>query len=115
MVEFIVVDRSSVYNIILRRLTLNALKAVVSTYHLAMKFPISNGVGVFRGSQEEAKKCYMEAVNKVCHKASELVVLTTIFKVDEIDTPDGEIKHLSDLDPRIPEEEVQAHPIEDLV
>ncbi|GMN65242.1 hypothetical protein TIFTF001_034313 [Ficus carica] len=47
MVEFIVVDRPSVYNVILGRPTLNALKAVVSTYHLAMKFPVGNGIGVF--------------------------------------------------------------------
>ncbi|GMN61908.1 hypothetical protein TIFTF001_030985 [Ficus carica] len=50
MVEFIVVDRSSVYNVILGKPTLNALKAVVSTYHLAMKFPAGGGVGVFRGN-----------------------------------------------------------------
>ena len=41
--------------------------------------------------------------------------MATIFKVDKIDTPDDEIKRLSDLDPRIPEEEVRAHPVEDLV
>lgn len=41
--------------------------------------------------------------------------MTTIFKIDEVDTPDGEIKPLSDLDPRMPEEEIRAHPVEDLV
>ncbi|GMN42449.1 hypothetical protein TIFTF001_011665 [Ficus carica] len=79
MVEFIVVDRPSVYNVILGRPTLNALKAVVSTYHLAMKFPINDGIGVFRGNQEGARKCYMEAVNKVCRKAPATVA--TILKV----------------------------------
>ncbi|GMN63480.1 hypothetical protein TIFTF001_032544 [Ficus carica] len=34
IVEFFVVDKSSVYNVILGRPTLNTLKAVVSTYHL---------------------------------------------------------------------------------
>ncbi|GMN49779.1 hypothetical protein TIFTF001_018933 [Ficus carica] len=47
MVEFIIVDRPSVYNVILGRPTLNALKAVVSTYHLAMKFPTGDRIGVF--------------------------------------------------------------------
>ncbi|GMN48314.1 hypothetical protein TIFTF001_017486 [Ficus carica] len=102
MVEFIVVDRPSVYNIILGRSTLNALKAVVSTYHLAMKFPTPNVVGVFRGNQEGDRKCYMVAVNKVCRKAPEPAIVMIIFKVDEIDTPDGEIKRLSDLDPGYP-------------
>ena len=45
MVRFLVVDTPSVYNIILGRPTLNALKAVVSTYHLLMKFPVAGGVG----------------------------------------------------------------------
>ena len=35
--------------------------------------------------------------------------------VDEIDIPDGKIKALSDLDPRMPEEEVRTDPGEDLV
>ena len=37
----------------------------------------------------------MKAVNKVCRKALESTTVATIFKVDEIDTPDGEIKRLS--------------------
>ncbi|GMN46038.1 hypothetical protein TIFTF001_015224 [Ficus carica] len=109
MVEFIVVDRSTVYNIILGRPTLNALKAVVSTYHLAMKFSIPSKIEVFRGNQEGARKCYMEAVNKVYRKTPGPDAVVTIFKVDEVDTPDGEIKCLSDLDPQIPDEEIRAH------
>ena len=84
-------DRPSVYNVILGRPTVNALKAVVSMYHLAPKFPTPSGVGVFRGNQEWARKCYLEAVNKVCHKAPAPTVVTTIFKVDEVDAPSKEI------------------------
>ncbi|GMN46311.1 hypothetical protein TIFTF001_015481 [Ficus carica] len=39
MIEFIVVDLPSVYNVILGKPTLNAIKAVISTYHRAIKFP----------------------------------------------------------------------------
>lgn len=97
------------------RLTLNALKAVVSTYHLAIKFPTLYGVRVFRGNQEGTRKWYMEAMNKMCRKAPKPAIVMTIFKVDEINTPDDEIKLLSDLDPQILEDEVRAHPIEYLI
>ncbi|GMN49655.1 hypothetical protein TIFTF001_018818 [Ficus carica] len=111
MVEFIIVDRPSIYNVILGRPTLNALKAMVSTYHLAMKFPTGDGIGVFRGNQEGARKCYMEAVNKVCRKAPAPATVATILAVDEAGAPSGEVKPLADLDPRIPEEDIRALPV----
>ncbi|GMN51403.1 hypothetical protein TIFTF001_020563 [Ficus carica] len=80
-----------------------------------MKFPTPNGVGIFRGNQEKARKCYVETMNKVCHKVPQSVVVTIIFKINEIDTLNGEIKPLSGLDPRMSEEETQAQLIEDLV
>ena len=43
--NFLVVDCSSSYNAIIGRLTLNSWKAVTSTYHLSIKFPIEYGVG----------------------------------------------------------------------
>ena len=88
------------------RPTVNALKAVVSTYHLAMKFPTKSGVGVFRGNQDGARKCYMEVVNKVCRKTLAPITVATVFTVDEIDTSNGEVRRLSDLNPRISEEEI---------
>ncbi|GMN66603.1 hypothetical protein TIFTF001_035665 [Ficus carica] len=115
MVEFIVVDRPSVYNVILGRPTLNALKTVVSTYHLALKFPTGNGIGVFRRNQEGARKCYMEAVNKVCRKAPTPATVATILAVDEAGVLSGEVKPLADLDLRMPEEEIRALPVEDLI
>ena len=40
-VTFLVVDCSSAYNAILRQPTLNSWKAITSTYHLMIKFPIN--------------------------------------------------------------------------
>lgn len=54
MVKFIVVNKPSVYNIILKRLTLNAIKVVMSIYHLVMKFSTPTEVETFKGSQQEA-------------------------------------------------------------
>ena len=43
-VTFLVVNCSSAYNAILGRPTVNSWKAVTSTYHLMIKFPIDYGV-----------------------------------------------------------------------
>ncbi|XP_075650257.1 uncharacterized protein LOC142620842 [Castanea sativa] len=58
-VVFIVVTCSSAYNAILGRPTLNAWKAVTSTYHLMVKFPTEYGVGELRGNQVAARECYV--------------------------------------------------------
>ncbi|XP_059638751.1 uncharacterized protein LOC132281026 [Cornus florida] len=44
MVDFVVVDCPSSYNIILGRTTLNAMKAITSTYHLLMRFLTEYGL-----------------------------------------------------------------------
>ena len=50
-VTFFVVDYSSAYNAILGRPTLNSWKAIISTYHLMIKFPTKYGVGEVCGYQ----------------------------------------------------------------
>jgi hypothetical protein len=65
MVDFLVIDRPSAYNAIVGRPALNKLKAVTSTYHLMMKFPTEEGVGVVRGDQLMARKCYNTSMKKV--------------------------------------------------
>ena len=44
-VSFLVVDCSFAYNAILGRPTFNSWKAITSTSHLMIKFPIEYGVG----------------------------------------------------------------------
>ncbi|XP_042489907.1 uncharacterized protein LOC122069891 [Macadamia integrifolia] len=58
IINFLVVDITSAYNVILGRVGLNLLKAIVSSQHLKMKFPIRNGVGERRGDQEASQKYY---------------------------------------------------------
>ncbi|XP_075507516.1 uncharacterized protein LOC142544344 [Primulina tabacum] len=62
MTSFTVVDSPSSYNIILGRPAMNELRAVASTYHQKIKFPVGALVGEFRGDQPSSRKCYMEAV-----------------------------------------------------
>ena len=43
--NFMVIKGKSVYNIIMGRQTVAAVKAVISIYHYCLKFPILRGVG----------------------------------------------------------------------
>lgn len=51
MIDFLVLMAPSSYKAILGRPTLNSLKAITSTHHLKMKFPIEAGVGEVQGEQ----------------------------------------------------------------
>ncbi|KAK3030066.1 hypothetical protein RJ639_038477 [Escallonia herrerae] len=59
MINFVVVKVPSAYNGILGRPSLYRLQAVVSTYHLKMKFPTEYRVGEVKGDQTTARQCYM--------------------------------------------------------
>ena len=48
-VNFLVVDCLSSYNAIIGKPTLNSWKAVTSTYHLLVKFPMEHWVGQVQG------------------------------------------------------------------
>ena len=56
--DFLVVDCSSSYNVIIGKPTLNKWKATAFTYYLKVKFPIDNGVGEVKGDQILARECY---------------------------------------------------------
>ncbi|KAK3004460.1 hypothetical protein RJ639_019271 [Escallonia herrerae] len=59
MLDFVVVKVPSAYNVILGRPALNQLQAMVSTYHLKMKFPTEDGIGELKGDQTTAHQCYV--------------------------------------------------------
>ncbi|XP_073037911.1 uncharacterized protein [Primulina eburnea] len=62
MTVFTVVNAPTSYNIILGRPAMNALRAVASTYHQKLKFPVGNRIGEVRGDQPSSRKCYAETV-----------------------------------------------------
>ncbi|XP_059658651.1 uncharacterized protein LOC132304974 [Cornus florida] len=64
MVDFLVVDCPSAYNIILGRTTLNSMRAITSTYHLLMRFPIEHSVGELRGDHTTARECYVTSLKE---------------------------------------------------
>ena len=96
MINFLVVDRPSVYNVIIGRPTLNSIRAITSTYHLAMKFPTDFGIGVIMGDQKEARICYIGATNE--KKVNNIV---TIFQVkDPLPVNLDEVRPRRELDPK---------------
>ena len=63
-VRFLVVDAPLAYNMLLGRPSLNAIRAIPFTYHMVIKFPISNGVGMVRGNQHVARECYSASMKQ---------------------------------------------------
>ncbi|KAL0400163.1 UNVERIFIED_CONTAM: hypothetical protein Sradi_2359600 [Sesamum radiatum] len=64
LLKFLVVDIQSAYNVILGRPTLNAFRAIISTYHMKIMFPIIGGVGEAQADTLQTRKCYVEAIKK---------------------------------------------------
>jgi len=63
-IRYLVVNAHLAYNVLLRRLALNRLRAMASTRHMKMKLPdLSGKVIVIKSDQQEAKRCY-ETVSK---------------------------------------------------
>ncbi|XP_027083659.2 uncharacterized protein [Coffea arabica] len=58
-VNFVVVKQHSPYNVFLGRPVLNALRAIPSTLHLSVKFPIPGGIAEVRGDPEVDRACYL--------------------------------------------------------
>ena len=58
LLDFLVVDCPSSYNMIIMRPTPNCWKAAMSTYCLKVKFPTERGIGEVKGDQVLARKCY---------------------------------------------------------
>nr|XP_025627954.1 uncharacterized protein LOC112721096 [Arachis hypogaea] len=58
-IQYLIVDCFSPYNVILGRPFLNRFAAIVSTYHLCVKFPVQdNVVATIHGDLQEARQCY---------------------------------------------------------
>ncbi|XP_073061799.1 uncharacterized protein [Primulina eburnea] len=62
MTAFTVVDAPSSYNVILGRPAMNEMKAVASTYHQTIKFPVRGQVEEVKGDQPSSRRCYGETV-----------------------------------------------------
>ena len=64
-VDFIVVDAYSPYTAIMARPWLHALRAVSSTLHLKLKYPLRVQIEELMGSQSMAKQCLVTAIIQI--------------------------------------------------
>ena len=98
--RFPIVDAPSAYNMLLGRPSLNAIKAIPSTYHMIIKFPTIHGVGMARGYQRVAMECYTASMKQ---RAVDNVNLDELDIRDEVLTrpePSEELEPVSlDDDP----------------
>ena len=87
MTEFLIVDCPSAYNVVIGRPLLTNLHAVVSIWHLSMKFPTSAGIGCVQGDQREARECYNASIAKAKKgvKENNMIVCVEREEVDEMD------------------------------
>ena len=88
MVNFLIIDCPSAYNIILGRPALNTLRAVPSTYHLILRFPTPNGVGEIRGDQLAARECYVSSMKT--RKPQEALQVEILYPRDDSTIERGE-------------------------
>ena len=91
--RFLIVDASSAYNMLLGRPSLNAIKAIPSSYHMMIKFPTESGVGMVRGDQRVARECYSASVKK---KTVDNVYMDELDMRDEVLTRP---EHSEELEP----------------
>ena len=92
IVRFLIVDAPSAYNGLLARPSLNAIKVIPSAYHMVIKFPTTNGVGMVRGDQRVARECYSASMKQ---KTVDSIYVEELDMRDEVNTrpePSKELK-----------------------
>ena len=79
--RFLIVDAPSSYNMLLGKPSLNAIKAILSAYHMMIKFPTVSRVGMVRGDQRVARECYSASMKQ---KAVDNIYLDELDMRDEV-------------------------------
>ena len=82
-VRFLIVDAPSAYNVLLGMHSLNVIKAIPSAYHMVIKFPTTNGVGMVRGDQRVARECYSASMKQ---KSVNSIYVDKLDMRDEVNT-----------------------------
>ena len=92
--KFLIVEGPLVYNMLLGRPSLNAIRAIPSAYHMVVKFPTENGVRKARGDQWIARECYLVSMKQ---KAVDSVHADELHMRDELDTQPTPLEELEPM------------------
>ncbi|XP_072079129.1 uncharacterized protein [Arachis hypogaea] len=93
-IQYLIVDCYSPYNIIFGRPALNIFRAVVSTLHLCVKFPVQeNKIATVYADHQEARQCYNASLKAIPTKQEARPQVQAIRTSANTAT-------LADLDPR---------------
>ncbi|XP_025662045.1 uncharacterized protein [Arachis hypogaea] len=99
--QYLVVDCPSPYNIILGRPALNMFRAIVSTYHLCVKFQAQDGrIATIHSDRQQARQCYNASLKRSAARLDFNQEVKAIHSVNEV-------LSLAELDPR---EDTQEKP-----
>ena len=93
-VKFLIVDALSAYNMLLGRPSLNAIRAIPSTYHMVIKFPTANGVGMVHGNQCVARECYSTSMKQKMVDNIYMDELNMRVEVSTRPAPSEELEHI---------------------
>ena len=113
MFDFLLVNQPSAYNAIIGPTNLERPRAVVSIYHLAMKFPVGDLIDEVKGDQADSRKCYAMS-NRAAEKHK---MVNTVFHLEDVEilpTPSRISHMLGELDPQEKETEKRGDPVEEL-
>ena len=91
-VRFLIMDASLAYNILLGKPSFNAVRAIPFAYHMVIKFPTTNGIGMVRGNQRIARECYSTSMKQ---KAVGSIYMDELDRRDEVgirSTPSEELE-----------------------
>ena len=71
------------YNMLLGRPSLNTIRAIPSAYHMVIKFPTENGVGMVWGNQSVTRECYSASMKQ---KTVDNIYMDELNMRDEVST-----------------------------
>lgn len=91
MTDFIIVDVVTTYNAIFERPLLNTFWVVVSTYHVAIKFPKRDERCTMKGNLNRSRAYYLKAdswssKDEVLQKEITIIGIEVLEKIEEIPT-----------------------------